>query len=445
MRTTKTFSLSLAGNLALLVWVLLFTASCSKKDDAATTTTATHALVIGSGATAVKAGKQTAFDGFLVDVSGNKVTGTVTYTVSPASLGTFNGNVFTARDSGGTGVVTATTTYNGVSYTTQTPVNVLPATPSVFTVAPAAIIWTTGAGTIPLDPVYIGVGTAAPTYTYTSKNTAIVTVSTTGEVSFIAPGSTSIDVSATINGKASTFTVPVLVVGAPVAPLPVTRVVISKKSWIMFKGETQAFTVKAYNSSNVDVTSQYKATWTITPKDTTAGTLPITVDTNGLVTASSSLNFADENTLTDAYLRVTVAGISDVAEISVQPDKFLFTDPFYLSLGGIDPLTLQPGPSSASVTVKAYAIDHAKFHANNDDPAAVSVTALPTDVTWTLFKTGISLIDQLMDVATISPSTGATVTVTKKDAPAAGSTFIIAASPSSPDLQPGIVSVTVTP
>ncbi|MES2387734.1 MAG: Ig-like domain-containing protein [Bacteroidota bacterium] len=398
---------------------MLFTGCGDNKDDDNPASTAKYALVSETRAQAVSEGGSTEYQTHFVNTSGVVSTATVTYTVSPDSIGSFTGSKFTAGKPG-TGTVTATATFEGITYTTVTPVNVLSAKTedNLFVVSPAAVIWTTGAGTIDLWPVFLGQGSTS--FTFASSNTGIVTVSATGEITFVAPGSATITVNGTCGGKTGTFKVPVLVTGKPDAPLPVTRVEISKKSWLMFKNETEQFTVKAYNSSGQDVTSQFPAVWTLSAKDTVGGPLPVSVDSTGKVTALA---------LGDAYLKVTVAGITDQAEINVYPEKFLYTDSLLISLNA---------GQSKTVSVKAFQItDKAAFRANN---GGITQITLPNDIVWAKLLTGISEMDQFMNNVNFSGQNGGSITLTgKTDAMPGTFTNIYVYSPSNPDMGPAVI------
>jgi hypothetical protein len=431
----------------LLLGTVLFSA-CSKKDDSTTTTDASkqYVLVIENGAQALKAGKSITYNSYLIDKTGNKLSSgyTVTYAIDDTSA-SFNGSVLKAKDNVGiSGTVTATTTYNSVSYTAKVPVKFTSTAGenAPFAVSPEAVVWTTGAGTIPLWPIYLG--TSPATFTYTSSNPAVITVNSAGEISFVSAGSANVTVSATINGKLTTVVVPVLVVAQPSVPLPVTRIQIDKKSLTLFKGSSKTFTVKAYNSNNEDVTNTVSFTWKFVPKDTSADdTPPFTVSAgSGVGSASATCTVKGAN-FDDGYLVVTGSGLTDQAEVDVVNDKFVFCNPFFITMGSMQ----IPGTSSDSVsTAQLYKIDTAAFYAagNNQQAIANSIQQLSGGTyTWTKLKTGIPQIDATLDVFNLRPN-GNRGTFSAKFG-AFGNGFAVVTNSIAPDADPGIVSVISLP
>lgn len=433
---------------ALALIGLLAFASCKKKDDSpATDTSKKYVLVIENGAQSVKAGKKIQYNAYLIDNTGAKVntSGTVSYTLANGDTSaSFSGNILSVKSTAtSSGVVTASVTQDGVTYTASAPVNYVGSNDqsSAFTVAPEAVLWTTGAGDIPLWPVYLGKGAA--TFTYLSSNPSVVTVNSAGSISFISAGSANITVTLNVDGKKQDdFTVPVLVVGQPAVALPVTRISIDKKAFTLFKGDTKSFTATAYNSDGKDVTSTVTFTWKFVPKDTTADDTPaFSITSNGATATVKGDNFGD------AYLIVTASGLTDQAEVNVINDKFIFANPFFVSLGGttIDPVTFQPvtNPDSATITATKFSIDHTKFYANNNDPAAISEAVATGSYKWYLPLSGNAQLDAFLDILSISPfgaQTSKAILTAKQGK--MGNNVVKVGLPSEPDTDPGVVAVT---
>lgn len=376
----------------------------------------------------------------VVDANGNIINApaSVTYSVEPSGLGTVVNGSFVAGSTTGTGVVTATMSYNGATYTTQIPVVVV-APASQFHVVPSAVVWGTGLGTIQLETVYFG--TSAPgAITYSSANTSVVTVSNTGEISFVGNGSTKITVRTTIQGQAKEVEVPVLVVGPPAAPLPVARVTCTPNPVTLFRGETQQLSPKAFNGAGADVTAANTFTYEIINKDSSddAPQPCISVSTTGLVTPLRSGT---------ATIIVTSRGVSTQVEVEVLPDKVILNDPFFASLGLdiTDPFNPRQ-VNEVTVTARTYNVNKVAYRAR-DYNNAFTLTTNPGGLRWFKPTTGIPQIDQFFDIVDLLNPTTTNVLVRKKSSgTAVGSTFVIAYDPA--DLtwtEPGVTAVNVTP
>ena len=377
--------------------------SCKKKDDNNNNNgSAGQVLSIQTGARTTEPDKPISYTAVLVDANGTVTTpASVEWSVTgSATLGSFSGGGATAtfNPSGvGYGTITAKTTVNGSVITAKVPIGV--AGTSVFAVVPSAVIWTTGAGTIDLNAVYIGTGTT--TYTYESLDPSIVTVSSTGEITFVKAGETAIRVTANgLTGNPVVY-VPVLVVGMPSVNLPVARVAVTPAGVEMFRGDAATLTAKAYNTAGAEVSSTF--TWT--SQDPTVAS----VDASGRITA---------NNLGSTVITATASGITGQAEVEVLPDTTIILTPYWLSLA----------PSaSAALTATTYKVNHAD--------RTLSVIPNPA-LTWSVPTYGMSIFD----IATVSASGVVTM---RSSATLGLATFVIAEA-ASPTVQPGVATVSVS-
>ncbi len=424
--------------LLIIVVMSLFTA-CKKKDSntpadpanpTPTTPTPAGRLVIDNGARALPVGNTINYSAKLVKHDGtvtNLLSG-VTWSSSNANAGSFSGSVFTAS-AGEITIVKANYVLDGVTYTAEVPLSIQIPNTSIFAVLPSAIVFQAGSETIPLLPVYMGSGSAS--YSYSSDNTGVANVTSAGVVSFISAGQANITVAATINGQTSNVIVPVLVVGTPAVILPVAKVVVTPKNLEMFKSETQQYVAKAYDSNGNDVSANYTFNWVVTAKDEDFP-MPISINATGVVTA---------NNIGGAYVSATAAGITGQAELTVNPDTVIMVNPFFVSLGGFDPITFQPNPTTQNLTAITYKVDRAAYKAGQTN--FLNQIANPANLTWMLPLTGIPVIDNFYDIVTLSNQTSSGVTVTKKPT-GNGSSFVIAHVPGS-GIEPGISAIMVMP
>ncbi len=426
--------------LLMIVVMSLFTA-CKKKDsnnpDPATPTptptpTASARLVIDNGARALPVGNNISYTAKLIKADGTvtNLSGGVTWTSSNANAGSFSGSVFTAS-AGEITIIKASYTLDGVTYTAEVPLTIQIPNTSIFAVLPSAIVFQAGSETIPLETIYIGSGSA--TYAFSSDNTGVANITSAGVVSFISAGQANITVAATINGQTSNVIVPVLVVGTPAVILPVAKVVVTPKNLEMFKSETQQYVAKAFDSNGNDVSSNYTFNWTVSAKDADFP-MSVSINSTGMVTA---------NNLGGAYVSATAAGITGQAELTVNPDTVIMVNPFYVSLGGFDPITFQPNPTSQNLTATTYKVDRVAYKAGQSN--FLNQIANPSNLTWMLPLTGIPIIDSFYDIVDLTNQTASGVTVTKKaSAMTGGSTFVVAHVPGT-GIEPGISAITVMP
>lgn len=389
-------TLMLASLMLTMATMLVWT-SCKKKDSNNNNngSGSAVALSIQTGAKTIQPDEQLTYTAVYVDANGNtSPANDVTWSVSNSSLGSFTNNVFKPAGSG-YGTITAT---KG-SLTAKVSVGVY--LPAVFTVVPSAIIWTTGAGDIPLTSVYLGTGSVTG-YTYSSSNTEIATVDANGKVSFVGTGECVITVTASgISGNNKVY-VPVLVVGMPTASLPVTRITVTPAGNDMFRGDQMTLTAKAYNSSNTEKSVTF--TWA---SDNTA---VATVNSSGTVNAIG---------LGHAVITATSNGIVGQAEINVLPDTTIIVTPFMASLGS---------NATKQFTATAYAVNHSN--------KALTTIPMPAGLTWEVPTTGISMFD----IATVN-STGL---LTMKSSLTVGLSTVVIAHVSSPTIEEGAALITVS-
>ena len=426
------------GLLLAIVIVATLVTACKKKEDktpepsptGSTTSNPTARLVIDNGARSIFVGKNIAYSAKLIKKDGTvlNLTSGVSWSSSNNNAGSFSGAIFTAN-AGEITTIKASYTLDGVTYSTEVPLAIEVANTSVFTVLPSAIIYEAGSQTLQLETIYIGNSSAS--YSFSSDNSGVANVSSSGVISFVSAGNAIITVSATINGQVNTLKVPVLVVGAPTVALPVAKVVVTPKNVELFKNETQQYIAKAYDSNGNDVSANYTFTWSVSPKDADEPT-PVVINTTGMVSAKN---------IGKAYVNAIAGGISGEAELTVNPDTVILVTPFYVALGGVDPFTFLPGPSSQNLTVQTFKVDR-NLYKNNQANYLTQITN-PSNLNWTLPLTGIALVDTFYDLVTLSNTSSSGATITKK-ANAAGATFIIAHSPGS-GILPGVSAITVMP
>ena len=350
-------------------------------------------LSITTGARSVEPGNTVSYEAVIVDTKGTVTPATsVSWSVTN-SLGSFSGSVFTPSTSG-YGTVTASAVVNGKTLTAQVPIGIY--LPAVFAVLPSAIVWTTNAGTIPLNPVYLGTGTIS-SYSYSSSNSSIASVDASGNVSFNASGECLITVTANGLSENNKVYVPVLVIGMPTVSLPVVRVSVNPSGKELFRTETATFTAKAFNSSNAEVGGT-TFTWTSTDPGVAS------VDATGHVTAVS---------LGKTIITATASGISGQAEVDVLPDSLILVTPLMASIA--------PG-GTKQFNAQAYSVNHSSH--------ALTAISMPAGLTWEIPTTGISIFD----IASVN-STGL---VTMGSSATVGLSTIVVAHVSSPTIDPGV-------
>lgn len=394
-------TLTILGLLLLTATTTTLWQSCKKSSSNSTSSSGVVALSIQTGAQTILPGGSLPYSAVLVDKSGKTSTpSSITWSIASvggSSIGSFSGSTFTATGTG-YGTITASTTVNGTTLTASVPVGIY--APTVFAVVPSAVIWTTGAGTIPLTPVYIGTGTTS--YGYTSSDATIASVDASGVITFNKTGSCVITVTASgLMGNPS-VQVPVLVVGMPSVSLPVVRVAVNPAAAQIFRNENTTLTATAYDGSGAQVSGS--ATWAV--QDASIAS----VDQSGKVTGLS---------LGKTVVTATISGITGQAEVDVLPDTAIIVTPFWASLA----------PSATKqFTATTYKVNHS-------DKSLSIITPNPT-LNWTIPTYGIPVFD----IATVS-STGL---VTMKSTATLGlATFVMAAA-SSPTIEPGVAMLSVS-
>lgn len=381
----------------------LFFSACKKDDQDgnggdSSNTTKNYALVIQNGARSVSQGQSINYSAYLVDKDGNQVSaGSVSWSSSNSS-GSFSGSTFSATGSENT-TISASVTYEGKNYTASVPLAISIPSQMLFTVVPSAIIYETG-GSIQLEAIYLG--TQSTSYSYSSANSSVASVNASGLVSFTGTGSTEITVNATIGGQSAVIKVPVLVVGAPQVSLPVTKIVVTPGSGEIFRGEMKQYSAKAYDASGADVTSSVSFNWYAEKKDADE-VMPVSISSSGLLTGID---------IGEAYVFATAKGIIGQAEVVVNPDTVLMIDPFFVSLGGIDPWTGTIGPDEQTFTAVVYKVNRANYYAGSSN--YLDVIANPGTVNFFIPLTGIPAADDLLDIVTLSNATSSSVNATMK-------------------------------
>jgi len=337
--------------------------SCSKKDDsnpAPTGSDKKYALVIKSGGQSISLGGNFNFEAQLVGTDGSilPITSGITYASSTSGVLGISGSTITASGQGTT-TLTASYTYQGSTYTASVPV-VVQGPAGLFVVNPWTIMWEADGTEFELNPIYLG--TQNPTYTYASSDASIASVSSAGVVKVLKAGSCVVTVTASLEGNPK-VEVPVLVLGEPTVPLPVTQVKITPGSWEMFKAETKGFSAKAFKSDGSEVTGK-TVKWSIRTTDSTGDGPAASIDQSGNVTAIR---------VGEAVVYAEVEGIVAQASITINPEYAFIISPLLSSLSAGE---------SKSFTLKTYQIDKLKYRAN--DPSAFSEIANPASIKWML-------------------------------------------------------------
>lgn len=406
----KTMGLIMIGAATLAVFF-----SACKKDkqdkngDDSSGTSKNYALVIQNGARNINQGESINYSAYLVDKDGNQISaGSVSWSSSNSS-GSFSGSTFMASGSENT-TISASVTYEGKTYTASVPLAISIPSQMLFAVVPSAIIYETG-GSITLETIYLG--TQSSSYSFSSGNSSVASVSSTGVVSFTGVGSTEITVNATIGGQTSVIKVPVLVVGTPQVTLPVTKIVVTPGSGEIFRGETKQYSAKAYDASGADVTSSVSFNWYAEKKDADQA-MPVSINSSGVLTGTD---------IGEAYVFATAKGIIGQAEVIVNPDTVLMIEPFFVSLGGIDPWTGTMGPDEQTFNAKLYKVNRSNYYASSLN--YLDLISNPGTINFFVPLTGIPAADDLLDIVTLSNATSSSVKASMK-AGKFGSTILIA-------------------
>jgi hypothetical protein len=317
----------------------IFISSCKKdKDDNKnpdpSNPGSNRVLVVKSSGISMEVGGTFQLNAVWVDNNGNETAATgVSWSSSAASVASVSSTGLVKGESPGAAFIVAQITQSGITSTSRVPVSIT-ARPQQggqgpgsgllpFVAAPAAVVWWAEDPNKDLQIVwvYFGAGSlSAPTFS--SSNTAVVTVSSTGLMTFRGAGEAIITVNATAGGTTYTQQIPVLVVGTPPVPLPVTRIEIEPKIKKLFIDGEHTFTAKAYNSQNQEVTDIAFA-WEIedADPDTIDGVIikGATVDQNGKVKGVRP---------SVIKVKASAKGVSGSATLMIYPDGFYTVTPF---------------------------------------------------------------------------------------------------------------------
>lgn len=377
----------------LLAFSLLFFNSCQPEpmDDISN-----QLLVIENGAMSAEPGQNITYTAALIDVSGNKRSGTnVTWSSSNSATATISASGQVTIGDIGFSTIKASIEVGGVTLTAEAPLNIQ--IPGLFAVAPAAILVDTDFPDLGLEAIYLGTGST--TYSYQSSDASIASVSSTGMVSFVGAGSCQITVTANGLTNSPSVVVPVVVLGAISLPLPISRIVLNPTSNSILKTETAQYIAKAYNFDNQEVSTTFS--WSVVDP------------TIASVDASGNITPLKVGTTT---IRATSEGITGSAELVVSPNKVLIVDPYY---------TTVPAGQTKQFTAKQYEVVRA-----NGELVLGSMTT-PSGLTWEIPTYGFSIFD----IATVDNNGLVTV---KSNATLGLITYVMASDPSDPDISPGI-------
>jgi hypothetical protein len=385
--------------------ILMSFFSCKKDDSSSnnnsgnTNNGTDYVLLIENGAQSLSIGSNLNYSAVLVKSNGEVTPATgVTWTSSDQKIASINANGVVSTSATGAITVNASVTVGGKTYTASVPLVI--STPSVFAVAPSAIIWGLNDGPLQLEPIYFGSGT--PNFSYASNKTNIASVSNSGLVSFNAIGNCEITVTASgLNGSPEII-VPVMVVGAPAVPLPVTKVVITPSSKDVFRGETIQFSAKAYNSNNVEVSTPI--TWKVLEAELA------TINDNGLFTAKQ---------IGSVSVQAIAQGMIGQAEVVINPDTIVSVEPIYASIAAGE---------SQQFSAKVYKINRANRN-------LTEITPSPS-ITWEIPSFGLSIFD----IGTVDNTGKVTL---KQSAMPVMQTFVIAHVGNSETIEPGVGTIMV--
>lgn len=379
----KTFYLLIATAL------LLFSFNSCKKDkkEEEIPTERKYVLIIENGAQSITPEQSITYSAFLVNTSGVVTPASgVTWTTASSSVATISSAGVLSVAGMGITTITASVTVEGHTYTATVPVNIT--MPSIFAVAPSAIIYEKG-GSLQLETVYFSPTGGTANYTFASSNSTVATVSSSGLVNFVNTGQCNITVTADLNGNPEVV-VPVLVIGIPDVALPVTRVDVTPASADLFRNETQQLTAKAFKGDGSEVTGK---TFTFTSLDPAVAT----VNSSGLVTPVNPGT---------TYIQAKTDGIIGQAEIIVNPDTLIWITPFSTSI---------PQSGSKQFVASAYRITRT---------SQTPITGI--NFTWAIPTYGMPIFD----IATVTQTGLVTM---KSNAMPGMMTFVAAWDPNNPE------------
>jgi len=392
-------------SLWMLMLLALFVASACKKDkDEPTNNTSGSSeavLMIQTPAQNLTPGEMLTYSAIIVKKDGTSEVASASWSTSNADVATFSGSTLTAKAEGDISVK-AQVSYKGSTLEASVALGVK--LPSVFAVAPSAIIWYVNADPIQLTPVYIGTQNPG-NYTFTSSDATVASVSSSGLVSFLKAGFCVIEVKATGLSGQPTVTVPVQVVGIPAVELPIARIVVTPGKVDLFKNETQTFTAKAYDINGTEKSATF--TWKVS-NDTIAS-----ITSAGLLTAHK---------LGETYVIAEANGVVGQAEVTVNPSKIIELTPYVANIGA---------GKTRQFIAKTYQVTR------NGSSFNLNLISNPTDLKWEIPTYGISILD----IATVNQSGLVTM---KSDATIGLASFVAAYSPSDDEIEPGVSIIMVS-
>ncbi|MDD3686801.1 MAG: Ig-like domain-containing protein [Bacteroidales bacterium] len=316
--------MAVAVILSFAASMLVGTSSCKKEEEA----DKNYVLIIENGAQKINPDQSVTYTAKLVDKDGNSTEATgVTWTTSDAGIASISsGGIITASGEGMV-TVTASVTIDGVTLTAKAPLGVY--LPSLFTVAPCAILYEVG-GEIQLEAIHLTTtGVTEPTCTYTSSDATVASVTSSGLVTFKKAGSCYITVTATSINGSPTNIVPVTVIAPYTVPLPVVRVDVNPPAKDLFQNETVTLTAKAYDFDGNQVSGK-------TPIWSSGNTDIVTVNSSGLVTPVNP---------GETFVYAMIDGVIGQANLIVNPDTLVVVEPFYVNI---------PAGGTRQFTAKAY-------------------------------------------------------------------------------------------
>ncbi len=370
--------------------------SCKKDDDIDDTDDPDdtdkkeYVLLIENGGQKITPDQTLTYKAVLVDSDGVSTPATnVTWTSSATTVATISTSGAISVVAQGMATIKAEVTIEGVKFTAEAPLGIY--APSVFSVAPAAILYEVG-GDIQLEAVHLSLtGVVEPTCTYQSSDASIASVSGSGLVSFNKAGSCVITVTATsLDGSPQCF-VPVTVIGPITVELPVVRVDVTPPTTDLFRNETVQLTAKAYNFDG-NVVEGKTAVWN------SGDNSIVTVSQTGLVTP---VNPGE----TSVY--ATIDGIIGQAFLTVNPDTMVIVEPYWTSIAA---------GKSKQFTAKAYHLTRT---------SATELSGISFD--WMIPTYGFSMFD----IATVNNSGLVTM---KSDAMAGMMTMVVASISDKPEI-----------
>ncbi len=292
--------------------LVIGTNSCKKEDE---TADKNYVLVIENGAQKINPDQSVTYSAILIDKEGNvSDPSSITWSTSDGAIATISSTGVISAAGEGMVTVTASVTIDGVTLTAKAPLGIY--LPSIFTVAPCAILYEVG-GSIQLEAIHLTTtGVVEPTCSYVSSDATIASVSSGGLVTFNKAGSCYITVTATsINGQPSTI-VPVTVIAPYIVALPVVRVDVTPSSKDLFQNETAQLTAIAYDIDGNQVSGK-------TPVWSSADIGVVTVNSSGLVTPVNP---------GETFVYASINGMLGQANIVVNPDTLVVVEPFYVNI-----------------------------------------------------------------------------------------------------------------